>query len=107
MDERIMQNKESVAVFRTIQYTNAYCHFIIQLIITYIIGNNIRNGNTFKYFILSAFVIPVVTYFISYYIYKKGIEGGEYSLSTAAGLFNSVINCIFVVTANKINGFLE
>lgn len=27
--------------------------------------------NTFKYFILSAFVIPVVTYFISYYIYKN------------------------------------
>lgn len=27
--------------------------------------------NTFKYFILSAIVIPVVTYFISYYIYKK------------------------------------
>lgn len=40
---------------------------------------------------------------LSYYIYKKGIEGGEYSLSTAAGLFNSVINCIFVVTANKIS----
>ncbi len=40
---------------------------------------------------------------LSYYIYKKGIEGGEYGLSTAAGLFNSVINCIFVITANKIS----
>ena len=40
---------------------------------------------------------------LSYYIYKKGIMGGEYGLATAAGLFNSFINCIFVVTANKIS----
>lgn len=40
---------------------------------------------------------------LSYYIYKKGIAGGEYGLATAAGLFNSVINCILVVTANKIS----
>lgn len=40
---------------------------------------------------------------LSYYIYKRGIEGGEYGLSTAAGLFNSVINCILVVAANQIS----
>lgn len=40
---------------------------------------------------------------LSYYIYKKGIMGAEYGLSTAAGLFNSVINCILVVTANFIS----
>lgn len=40
---------------------------------------------------------------LSYYIYKKGIAGGEYGLATAAGLFNSVINCIFVVGANYIS----
>lgn len=40
---------------------------------------------------------------LSYYIYKKGIDGGEYGLATAAGLFNSVINCIFVVAANYIS----
>ena len=40
---------------------------------------------------------------LSYYIYKKGITGGEYSLATAAGLFNSVINCIFVVGANYVS----
>ena len=40
---------------------------------------------------------------LSYYIYKRGIQGGEYGLATAAGLFNSVINCIFVITANKIS----
>lgn len=40
---------------------------------------------------------------LSYYIYKKGIMGAEYGLSTAAGLFNSVINCILVVSANFIS----
>lgn len=40
---------------------------------------------------------------LSYYIYKKGIAGGEYGLATAAGLFNSVINCAFVVGANMIS----
>ncbi len=40
---------------------------------------------------------------LSYYIYKKGIAGGEYGLATAAGLFNSVINCVFVVVANFIS----
>lgn len=40
---------------------------------------------------------------LSYYIYKKGIMGAEYGLSTAAGLFNSVINCVLVVSANFIS----
>ena len=40
---------------------------------------------------------------LSYYIYKKGILGSEYGLSTAAGLFNSVINFVFVVSANAIS----
>ncbi len=40
---------------------------------------------------------------LSYYIYKKGIDGGEYGLATAAGLFNSIINCILVVVTNYIS----
>lgn len=40
---------------------------------------------------------------LSYYIYKKGIAGGEYGLATAAGLFNSVINCVFVIGANYLS----
>lgn len=40
---------------------------------------------------------------LSYYVYKKGIVGGEYSLATAAGLFNSVINFVFVVLMNKLS----
>lgn len=40
---------------------------------------------------------------LSYYVYKKGIQGGEYSLATAAGLFNSVINFVFVIAVNSIS----
>lgn len=40
---------------------------------------------------------------LSYYVYKKGIVGGEYSLATAAGLFNSVINFVFVVLMNNLS----
>lgn len=40
------------------------------------------------------------------YLYKLGITGGNYPLSTAIGLFNSVIGCILVVIANKATKLL-
>ena len=40
---------------------------------------------------------------ISTYIYKTGIGKGEFSFGAAVDLFNSVINCILLVTVNKIS----
>lgn len=40
---------------------------------------------------------------ISTYVYKRGLLNSEYSYSTAVGLFNTVINIILVVSANKIS----
>ncbi len=40
---------------------------------------------------------------ISTYVYRKGLVDAEYSFSTAVGLFNSVINFILVMIANKIS----
>lgn len=37
---------------------------------------------------------------IASYVYRSGIQGGNMSFATAVGLFNSVINCLLVVTAN-------
>ena len=37
---------------------------------------------------------------LSTYVYNMGLVGGNYSLSTAAGLFNSVINIVLLVIAN-------
>lgn len=39
---------------------------------------------------------------ISTYVYKKGLLDGDYSFSTAVGLFNTVINVILLVAVNKI-----
>ena len=40
---------------------------------------------------------------IGTYTYRSGLLGGEYSYSTAIGLFNSVINIILLVSVNKIS----
>lgn len=40
---------------------------------------------------------------ISSYVYRRGLIEGDYSYSTAIGLFNSVINVILVVSANTIS----
>ncbi len=40
---------------------------------------------------------------ISSFIYRKGIQEANYSYSTAVGLFNSVINCILLVSTNAIS----
>jgi len=40
---------------------------------------------------------------IATYVYKAGLVGAEYSFSTAVGLFNSVINCILLITVNRIS----
>jgi putative aldouronate transport system permease protein len=39
---------------------------------------------------------------ISTYVYRTGILQGNYSLSTAVGLFNTLINLTLLVTANKL-----
>lgn len=39
---------------------------------------------------------------IATYVYKKGLLDGDYSFSTAVGLFNTVINVILLIVVNKI-----
>ncbi len=53
------------------------------------------NGNTYE----TADVI-------SSYVYRKGIGESNFSFSTAVNLFNSIINFVLVVLANKISGVL-
>lgn len=40
---------------------------------------------------------------ISSYVYRMGLVSHEYSFATAVGLFNSVINFILVIVANKLS----
>ena len=39
---------------------------------------------------------------ISTYVYDIGILGGQYSYSTAIGLFNNIVNIICLLIANKV-----
>ncbi len=39
---------------------------------------------------------------ISTYVYRVGVQGGEYSFSAAVGVFNSVINFILLIVVNRI-----
>ena len=39
---------------------------------------------------------------ISTYVYRNGFESYNYGFSTAVGLFNSVVNTAFLVTANGL-----
>lgn len=38
---------------------------------------------------------------IATYVYKKGLLDGDYSFSTAVGLFNTVVNVIMLLIVNK------
>jgi putative aldouronate transport system permease protein len=40
---------------------------------------------------------------IATYIYRQGLEKGQYSYSTAVGLFNTIVNFIILVIANAIS----
>ena len=40
---------------------------------------------------------------ISTYVYKMGLINNDFGFSTATGLFNSVINCIILITANRLS----
>lgn len=40
---------------------------------------------------------------ISTYVYRRGIEGGQFSFATAVGLFNSVINLVLLISVNTLS----
>lgn len=44
---------------------------------------------------------------ISTYVYRAGLQGAQYSFSTAVGLFNSVVNAILLITVNSISHKLD
>jgi len=45
----------------------------------------------------------MVSEVISTYVYKLGIQKAQFSLSTAVGLFNNVINLVMLIIVNKIS----
>ena len=73
---------------------------IIMLIIR--IGNILEVG-----FELIILLYQPVTYqtadVINTFIYRQGLQGGQYDVAAAAGLFNAVVAFILVMSANAIS----
>ena len=55
-----------------------------------------------KVYLMQDTVNYSVSNVISTYVYEVGLVGGQYSFSTAVGLFNSVVSFTLLVTANLI-----
>jgi len=64
-------------------------------------------GNLFtigyeKAYLMQNTINTSVSEIISTYVYKVGLQNAQYSFSTAVNVFNSVINCILLITVNRI-----
>lgn len=52
---------------------------------------------------LSNKLVTSASNVLSVYVYQRGIKGSQFSLSTAVGLFQSVIGVLFLLMANSIS----
>ncbi len=68
----------------------------------------LRTGNLMsvgfeKAFLLQGTINFEVSDVIQTYVYRSGIKSGQMSYATAIGLFNSVVNILFLLSANYIS----
>lgn len=67
----------------------------------------ILNAGFDQIFVLQNDLVYRVSEVIDTYVYRISFSQGQYSVGTAADLFQSVIGLIFVVTANKISALFD
>jgi putative aldouronate transport system permease protein len=65
-------------------------------------SGSIMNVGFEKAFLMQKALNISVSEVIATYVYKIGLQDGQYSMATAVGLFNSAINCLLLVGVNKI-----
>ena len=66
-------------------------------------ASRLRKGSEFdRPFTLSNPLVTEASKTISIYVYEKGINGQQYALTTAVGLFQSVICVIFLLLSNTL-----
>ena len=63
---------------------------------------NIMNIGYEKAYLMQNGSNTIVSELISTYVYKVGLQTAQYSFATAVGLFNSIVNFIILVLANKV-----
>ena len=56
-----------------------------------------------KVYLLQNVQNAMASEIISTYVYKMGLQGGQYSLSTAVGLFNTLVNVVVLLFVNFIS----
>lgn len=66
------------------------------------VGNSMNVGFE-KVFLMQNALNMGTSDVISTYVYRVGIQGSEFSFASAVGLFNSVINCVLLISVNKIS----
>ncbi|HEM4427938.1 TPA: sugar ABC transporter permease [Streptococcus suis] len=72
---------------------------VIQFIL---VAGGIMNVGYEKAFLMQTSLNLTSSEIISTYVYKIGLVSGDYSYSTAVGLFNALINIILLIAVNKI-----
>ena len=76
---------------------------LLQQIMTVILqAGNIMSIGFEKAYALQTDLNLQTSEIIATYVYKRGLIDGDYSFSTAVGLFNTVVNVILLIAVNKI-----
>jgi putative aldouronate transport system permease protein len=63
---------------------------------------NIMSVGAEKVYLMQNNLNMLTSETISTYVYKIGLLSGQFSLSTAVGVFNSVVNFVLIVLVNKV-----
>ena len=71
---------------------------VVQLVLN---AGNILNIGFEKVYLMLNDLNSGTAEMISTYVYKQGILGGQFSYTTAIGMFNSIINLLVLVLVNK------
>ncbi|GIO89003.1 sugar ABC transporter permease [Paenibacillus sp. FSL K6-1566] len=74
---------------------------VIMILLILRLGTILDTGFEQIYLMMNAPVTQVAEVFDTY-VYRVGIRQGEFSYSTAIGLFKSIVGVIMVVTANRL-----
>lgn len=105
VDESIHESAVLDGATRLQRIWNIDLPCILPTIVTLLILNAgaIMNVGFEKTFLLQNSLNSSSSEIISTFVYKRGLQGGEYSFSTAVNLFNSLVNLILLVTVNYIS----
>ena len=95
----VMDGANILQQIRTVEWPAIKDMVVIQFILQ--AGNIMSIGFEKAYALQTDLNLPA-SEIIATYVYRKGLIDGDYSFSTAVGLFNTVINVILLIAVNKI-----